>query len=125
MVINGDDACKNGSTMVWPEAPALLCIWHVEKNVFANYKKAVPSQEGWAEYLQAWRNLVQSPTIEEYKRRWEEFYIAYSNPKTQTCVDYLLREWLCDGKREHIIVAWTSQYLHFGHTVTSRYVYYL
>jgi hypothetical protein len=70
MVIDGDDACKNGSTMVWPEAPALLCTWHVERNVFANYKKAVPSQEGWAEYQRAWWSVVESPTVEEYEHRW-------------------------------------------------------
>jgi hypothetical protein len=50
VVIDGDDACKNGSIEVWPNAPAILCTWHVEKNVFANYKKAVPSGEGWDEY---------------------------------------------------------------------------
>jgi hypothetical protein len=35
-------------------------------------------------------------------------------------VTYLRNEWLKPGQSEHLVEAWTSQYLHFGIRVTSR-----
>ena len=119
IVMDGDQAQKNASEEVFPYAPTLLCIWHVNQCVLAKCKSIV-GDEDWPAFEAAWRRIIQARTIEQFDKHWLNFQTQYSTPKTQQCVTYLQNEWLKPGQRERLVEAWTNQYLHFGIRVTSR-----
>ena len=119
IVMDGDQAQKNVSEEVFPYAPTLLCIWHVNQCVLAKCKSIV-GDENWPAFEAAWRTVIQARTIEQFDKHWLEFQTQYSTPKTQQCVTYLQNEWLKPGQRERLVEAWTNQHLHFGIRVTSR-----
>jgi hypothetical protein len=118
IVMDGDDAQRNASEVVFSNAPTLLCIWHVNQCVLAKCKGIV-GDEDWKAFQGAWRTVIQAQTIEKFDELWLEFKTQYSNPKTQQCVTYFQNEWLKEGQRERLVEAWTSQYMHFGVRVTS------
>ncbi|KID94857.1 hypothetical protein MAJ_09156, partial [Metarhizium majus ARSEF 297] len=117
--MDGDSALKNASEEVFPCAPTLLCIWHVNQCVLANCKSVV-GDEGWEVFQAAWHAILAAPTIEQFDKLWLEFKTQYSNPKTYKCISYLQKEWLKDGQKERLLAAHTNQYLHFGIRTTSR-----
>ena len=117
--MDGDQAQKNASEEVFPYAPTLLCIWHVNQCVLAKCKSIVGDKD-WPAFEAAWRTIIQARTIEQFDKHWLNFQTQYSTPKTQQCVIYLQNEWLKPGQRERLVEAWTNQYLHFGIRVTSR-----
>jgi hypothetical protein len=117
--MDGDQAQKNASEEVFPYAPTLLCVWHVNQCVLANCKSIVGNEE-WPVFEAAWRTIIQACTIEQFDKNWLDFQTIYSAPKTQQCITYLQKEWLKEGQRERLVEAWTNQYLHFGIRVTSR-----
>lgn len=119
LVMDGDSALKNASEEVFPCAPTLLCIWHVNQCVLANCKSVV-GDEGWEVFQAAWHAILAAPTIEQFDKLWLEFKTQYSNPKTYKCISYLQKEWLKDGQKERLLAAHTNQYLHFGIRTTSR-----
>ena len=44
--------------------PMLLCIWHINQNVVANYKPIIGGgEEEWKAFDSAWRTAIQAPTI--------------------------------------------------------------
>jgi hypothetical protein len=119
MVMDGDNAQKNASEVVFPDAPTLLCIWHVNQCVLANCKNRIG--EKWKEFETGWRSVIQAPTVKQFESLWLEFKTQYSStPETQYCVTYLQNEWLKPGQKERLVAAWTNQYLHFGVRTTSR-----
>lgn len=120
IVIDGDDALFNACSAVYPQSPALLCEWHIHKCITANCKSEFPTSEEWNEFNMQWREIVQSPTIAIYNQRWLEFRDKYSSGPGSKCLPYLRKEWLKQGQRERLVKAWTSQYMHFGTTTTSR-----
>lgn len=117
--MDGDKALRNASEHVYPNTPTMLCSWHVNQCVLANCKNRVGSDD-WPEFDYAWRSVIQSRTIGEFEERWLQFCTTYDNTKTSSCIAYLKREWIKDGQKERLVVAWTSNYLHFDTLVTSR-----
>jgi hypothetical protein len=116
--MDGDKTQKIALEEVFPYAPTLLCIWHVNQCVFANYKSIVGHGD-WPVFEAAWRAVIQARTIEQFDKYWLDFQAQYSTPKTRQCITYLQNEWLNPGQKERLVEAWTSQYLHFGIRVTS------
>ena len=45
VVIDGDQAQKNTLEAVFPYAPTLLCVWHVNQCVLANCKSVVRDKD--------------------------------------------------------------------------------
>jgi hypothetical protein len=119
IVMDGDKAQKNASEEVFPYAPILLYIWHMNQCVLANCKSIV-GYEDWPEFEAAWRIVIQAQIIQQFDEHWLNFQTQYSTPKTQQCVIYLQNEWLKTRQKERLVEAWTSQYLHFGIRVISR-----
>ena len=66
--MDGETAIHNACQVVFPAAPTLLYTWHVNKCVQANCQNTVGFDE-WPAFDQAWRNVVQSPTEEEFECR--------------------------------------------------------
>ena len=113
IVIDGDKAQKNTSEEVFPYAPTLLYIWHVNQCVLANCKSLV-GQDDWEAFEAAQRVVIQARIIQQFDKYWLEFQAKYANNKTQQCVTYLQNKWLKEGHRERLVEAWTSQFLHLG-----------
>jgi hypothetical protein len=89
--MDGDQAQKNASEEVFPYAPTLLCIWHVNQCVLAKCKNIV-GPEDWKAFEAAWRIVIQARTIEQFDKHWLEFQTQYSTPKTQQYITYLQNE---------------------------------
>ncbi len=118
--MDGEQASKNASDIVFPNTPTMLCVWHVNQCVLANCKSVFEKGEDWIEFYSLWRTLISLPTIEQFEESWLNFYTRYSTPKTQRCLDYLQKEWLKDGQKQRLLSAYTDYYLHFGLRTTSR-----
>ena len=117
-----DQALRNALPKVFPESYALLCLWHANKNVQQHCKAKFTSIEAYNKFFQAWQGIVQSPNEAEYTSRLLQFTTTYSAPLEQECVQYIQSTWLCPGRKEALVQAWTNQAPHFGVTVTSRLV---
>jgi hypothetical protein len=120
-----DQALRNALLAIFPESPALLCMWHANKNVQQHCKAKFTSAEAYNEFFQAWTSIVQSPDIPEYKSRLDQFLTTYScTSEHLECVQYIQSTWLRPSRKEALVLAWTKQYTHFGVIVTSRLVIY-
>ena len=53
IVMDGDQAQKNALEEVFPDAPTLLCIWHVNQCVLAKCKRIV-GEEDWKIFEAVW-----------------------------------------------------------------------
>lgn len=118
LVMDGDVALKNASEEVYPNAPTLLCIWHINQCVLANCKSIIGNKD-WPEFNLAWHSLIQARSIEKYEQLLLEFNSKYLNPKTYQCISYLQKEWLREGQKERLVAVYTDQLPHFGIRVTS------
>jgi hypothetical protein len=121
VVTDADGATKNAVEQVFEGVPTILCSWHVKERVKKKYRDAVGyDEEGWKTFKTFWYRVLQAPTIEEFNKQWLELYEKYSKGKTQSVVAYVRKEWLCRGKKERLVAAWTNEYRHYGTLVTSR-----
>ena len=57
IVMDGDNAQKNASETVFPDAPTLLCIWHVNQCVLANCKNCI-REENWKVFEAGWQSII-------------------------------------------------------------------
>jgi hypothetical protein len=118
-----DQALRNALSSIFPESPALLCLWHTNKNIQQHCKGKFSTTEAYNDFFQAWQGLIRSPTEADFESRFQDFSTTYSaTPKGQECVRYISSTWLKPGRKEALVQAWTNQYPHFGITVTSRYL---
>jgi hypothetical protein len=116
-----DQALRNAISLIFPETPTLLCLWHANKNIQQHCKGRFTSNEAYTDFFGAWQRIVRSATIPEYEAQLLQFVTEYSTtPEHLACVQYIQSTWLKPGRRESLIQAWTNQHLHFGVTVTSR-----
>ena len=70
--MDGDQAQKNTSEEVFPYAPTLLCIWHVNQYVLAKCKSIIGDKDQ-AVFKDAWRVVIQVHTIEQFDKQWLDF----------------------------------------------------
>lgn len=56
-------------TRIWPEIPALLCVWHINKDVVANCKGKFTTKEDWNEFYAAWITIVYAHTREDFENK--------------------------------------------------------
>ena len=54
----------------------LLCIWHIKKNIVANLKKHLRTNEGWQRFLADWHLLVASIDVERFIASWKDLQIS-------------------------------------------------
>ena len=66
--------------------------------------------------MKRWRTVVASKTEVEFNEAWVAFKNNADNPPA--AITYIETQWL--PEKEKFIKAWTSQYRHFNHVVTSR-----
>jgi hypothetical protein len=139
IVTDCDQALRNALSVIFPDTPTLLCMWHTNKNIQQHCKAKFTTAEAYEAFFQAWLHIVRSLTSAEFKSRlttWTTMYpgqvseqgvVTYSmpaTPDTQKGVVYITSTWLREGRKEALIQAWTNQHLHFSTTATSRLVPY-
>lgn len=83
-----DQAQKNASNDVFPDAPALLCIWHVNQCVISKCKNTI-GLDYWPSIEAKWRVIIRSSTKEQYATFWKDFETKHLNAKTKKCDKYL------------------------------------
>jgi hypothetical protein len=128
------DALISALKRFFPTVPRLLCLWHVNKNVEAKAKiffKAKLREDPhlsatqvydnvgrqWSAFQTDWSTLLYSNNINDYHINYAKLYEKWGSSEPEM-LTYLEKEWL--SQKEHVIVAWTSKYLHFGNATTSR-----
>jgi transposase-like protein len=66
MVMDGSDGLKSAAEAVYPNMPALLCTWHINKCIVAHCKGYFTTNKEWEAFYNAWQRLIQSPTLDEF-----------------------------------------------------------
>lgn len=116
IVTDCEIALMNAIDVTFPEANALLCQWHIEKNLVSNLKRHFSSHEEFQHLLLDWKTLVSSKNHNEFQIQWEKMTMEYtSNGET---IRYIEETWL--PYKHRIILAYTKDIMHFNHLVTSR-----
>ncbi|GJZ22592.1 PKS-NRPS hybrid synthetase, partial [Tanacetum coccineum] len=101
---------------VFPSTTSLLCIWHIQKNVFSNCKKDFEHADAFNVFMSMWNIVAYSTTEPLFDKNWAEFELDYKDKLHS--VDYIKSTWLpC---KEKFVSAWTDRYLHFGNRSSSR-----
>lgn len=80
----------NAVERMFPQAPNLLCTWHINKNVVAKCKKYFKTGNEWADFMQTWDRLCRSPTEQDYNAAVVELN-AKCPPRV---IQYLTSTWL-------------------------------
>ena len=101
---------------IFPAAKHLLCLWHINKNVVSNCKKAFDS-DGWLEFNSTWQGVLYANTEEVFEEKWAAMEIKYHD--NWLAMDYL-RDEIINPHKEKVVRCYTNQVMHFGNTATSR-----
>ena len=109
-------ALMNAIKDVFPSTTSLLCVWHINKNVFANCKTHFVIAEEFDIFMANWNNLVYSTTKAEYANNLTEFELQYNDKKD--AIKYIRDTW--SQWKDKFVSAWTEKYLHLGNRASSR-----
>jgi histone-lysine N-methyltransferase SETD2 len=127
IVTDNDTGLRNSISTVWPSVLSLLCRWHINKNVLTK------AQETWRvngldeeerkrneslrdAFMERWINVTYSKTKESFEEAYRQLKNDYSEQPA-------LLEYLDEFKystKELYVEAYTSEFKHYGVTVTSR-----
>ncbi|KAL5172984.1 PKS-NRPS hybrid synthetase [Glycine soja] len=100
IVTDRDLALMNAVKTVFPESTNLLCKFHIDKNVKAN-----------------WGTLVDCPSEHEFHESHQKFQVSCS--PWPMFIDYVNDTWIIPHK-EKFITAWTNKVMHLGNTTTNK-----
>lgn len=130
IVTDRDNALMNVVAKVFPTSTALLCQYHIAKNVRSKCKllckvvemdpkkKKEKQSELWDTVMRAWSCVVDSPTKEVYLENEGNFRkICEKFPKF---LEYVDKSIFNSTVKEKIVRAWTNHVMHFGNTTTNR-----
>ena len=127
IITDNDAGLRNAISTVWPSVPSLLCRWHINKNVLTK------AQETWRvngldeeerkkneklrdAFMERWMKVTYSKTKEAFEEAYQQLKNDYSE---QPALLKYLDEFKYSTK-ELYVEAYTSQFKHYGVTVTSR-----
>jgi hypothetical protein len=94
----------------------ILCCWHINKNMLANYKTRFSDVE-WHEFMQRWNLVVSSTSVELFNAAlgaFKETYVA-SHP---IAWNYINNTWL--PHKEKFVACFVDEFPHFGNASMSR-----
>nr|GEZ85360.1 protein FAR1-related sequence 5 [Tanacetum cinerariifolium] len=69
-------ALMNAIKDVFPSKKSLLCIWHIQKNVFSNCKKAFENAEEFNIFMSRWNIMAYSTAESLFEKNWGEFELG-------------------------------------------------
>lgn len=94
------------------DIPDLHCRWHINKNVHGKTKTWFSGltdgnrdarriyTKGHQTFLEEWRTLVESPTVDAYNRRWA--VLRTPNQCLTAAIRYLENTWLWPWKNKFV-----------------------
>ncbi|GJU91435.1 PKS-NRPS hybrid synthetase [Tanacetum coccineum] len=109
-------ALMNGISDVFPTATSLLCVWHIQKNMFLNCKKDFENADEFNTFMSWWNVVVYSTTELVFEENWGEFELCYRDKKHS--VEYIKTNLLPWKKK--FVSAWTEKHLHFRNRASSK-----
>jgi predicted HNH restriction endonuclease len=120
---DADPALIGAVHKVFPNAVALLCLWHIQKNVAKHCKAGFATDEAWKAFEKEYNAVFYAKTEQDYEDQLQQFSINYAFEKHLWFIDdyvgYIKSTWLTPIRKTQCVQAWTDQHLHFGTTVTS------
>ncbi|PWA55937.1 hypothetical protein CTI12_AA397510 [Artemisia annua] len=109
-------ALMNGIKKVFLTTTSLLCVWHIQKNVFSNCKPYFERAEDFDIFMSTWNVVAYSTTEALFNKNWADFELFYKGKKD--ALDYIKKNWF--PWKEKFVSAWMEKYLHFGNRASSR-----
>jgi histone-lysine N-methyltransferase SETD2 len=110
---------------VFPTSAAMVCRWHVEKNVSSRMKELVKVKNGegvrqsdvWDDIMNAFRDLLDSPN----EKCYEDAVLAFRN----LCVKWpkflqYVEQTVLDTDKEKVVRSWVDKFMHMGNYTTNR-----
>jgi alpha-glucosidase len=122
IITDRDKSLMNAVEIVFPNSTALVCRYHIYKNVRAKFKNLCRAKDQKMDDLLEtlrlqWESLVESTSEEAYSHAVVEFRRVFAKfPRFLQYVD----ETVLDPVKEKIVSAWTNQVMHMGNTTTNR-----
>jgi hypothetical protein len=122
VVTDRDKSLMNAVEIALPNSTALLCLYHISKNVRAKFKTLCTAKDHKMEQLLdtltfQWESVVESTSKESYIDAVVEFRRVFEKfPKFLKYVE----ETVLDPVKEKIVRAWTDLVMHIGNTTTNR-----
>jgi alpha-glucosidase len=122
IVTDRDKSLMNAVETVFPRSTALVCRYHVFKNVRAKLKDLCKAKDKKLDDLLEtlrleWDSLVESSSEEEYGHAVVKFRKVFEKfPKFLNYVE----ETVLDPVKVKLVRAWTDKVMHIGNTTTNR-----
>ncbi|GAU51038.1 hypothetical protein TSUD_411730 [Trifolium subterraneum] len=122
IVTDRDKSLMNAVPIVFPNSTALVCRYHVSKNVRAKFKAFCGAKEKNLDQLLntltfQWESIVQSSSEESYTSAVAEFRKVFE--KYPNFLDYV-ETTVLDPVKENFVSLWTNRVMHIGNTTTNR-----
>jgi hypothetical protein len=122
IVTDRDKSLMNAVPIVFPNSSALVCRYHVAKNVRAKFKAFCGAKEKNLDQLLntltfQWESIVQSSSEESYISAVAEFRKVFE--KYPNFLNYV-ETTVLDPVKENLVSLWTNRVMHIGNTTTNR-----
>ncbi|GAU37262.1 hypothetical protein TSUD_319160 [Trifolium subterraneum] len=122
IVTDRDKSLMNAVPIVFPNSTALVCRYHVAKNVRAKFKAFCGAKEKNLDQLLntltvQWASIVQSSSEESYISAVAEFRKVFG--KYPNFLNYV-EPTVLDPVKENLVSLWTNRVMHISNTTTNR-----
>lgn len=98
-------ALMNGIKKVFPTTTSLLCIWHIQKNVFSNCKTYFEHADDFDIFMSTWNVVAYSTTEALFNKNWADFELFYKGKKD--ALEYIKKNWFpWKGMDRKILTFW-------------------
>jgi len=128
-----DNALMNVVDTIFPEATALLCEYHIKRNVRSKCKtyckvndlkgkdgNKIKPNSMVKTIMLAWEDIVNSDTEEAYVENCNRFKVLCV--KFPKFVEYV-ESTILGPVKENIVKSWVNKFMHKGNTTTNRVKY--
>ena len=118
LITDRELALMNAINSVFPNCIHLLCIWHINTNIFTNtMTDKWDSEERFKNFMSDWNSLLYSGKQIDFEHNWQVFQDKY-NSIAKHSLDYIARIWI--PLKEKFVSCWADKHLHLGSITTSR-----
>ena len=116
-ITDREQALRNALQLHFPNSVLNVCIWHVDKNIVANCRRAfAPDGEEWKLFMEEWHRLAYCPDESAYDENWARL-MKLLKERSQV-VEYLQKNIL--PHRQLFMTAWAGKLAHLGNISSSR-----
>jgi hypothetical protein len=106
---NADPALIKAVSKVFPNATALLCLWHIQKNMSKHCKGGFATNEAWNAFEKAYNSIFYAKTEQDYEDQLQKFSTDYAFEKhplfEDDYVNYIKSTWLTPVRKTQCVHA--------------------